>query len=72
MRFSLLALVVTVLWLYPATADAMDCPAGYQQLASAGTDFGCDGFGEAGPRLYQVSGPQAAHACARNLRGRRR
>ena len=40
MRFSLLVLIVAAL-LYPATAAAADCPAGYQQLASGGTDFGC-------------------------------
>ena len=42
MRLSPLVLV-TVLWLSPATAAAMDCPAGYQELSSHGTDFGCIG-----------------------------
>ncbi len=41
MRFSLLALITATLWLFPTAAAAMSCPAGYQELSSAGTDFGC-------------------------------
>ena len=41
MRFSLLALITATLWFFPTAAAAMSCPAGYQELSSAGTDFGC-------------------------------
>ena len=44
MRFSLLVLMAAALWLYPATAAAMDCPAGYRELSSHGTNNERDGY----------------------------
>ena len=41
MRLSFLSLIAFAIWLCPISASALSCPAGYQELKSAGTDFGC-------------------------------
>ena len=41
MRFTLLVLIPATLWFFPTAAVALSCPAGYQELSSFGTHFGC-------------------------------